>query len=240
MIQLKSLKHMENIEDRYYVTTCGKVISISNKGLRILKTFLDKDGYEKIVLSSRNKKCFYVHRLVALAFIPNNDLSKNIINHKDEVKTHNYVQNLEWCDHVYNINYGSRSKKSAIKHSKKVYKYDINGNYIESYDSLTQASKENNVNISVISSCISNKCKSCGGFIWKSFKKDKISKKIHGSSIKVKSIDKEGNEIIYNSLSEANKITGIPVGNISKVISGQRHTAGGYIWKYAKEGDDSE
>lgn len=57
-----------------------------------------------------------IHRLVATAFIPN-PLRLNQINHKDEIKTNNNVENLEWCDVKYNINYGTRNQKVSGENS---------------------------------------------------------------------------------------------------------------------------
>lgn len=78
---------------------------------RILKGAKDKDGYKQVNLC-KNGKCnsFQVHRLVALAFIPNpNNFSE--INHKDECKDNNCILNLEWCDRKYNCNYGTRNER---------------------------------------------------------------------------------------------------------------------------------
>lgn len=60
----------------------------------------------------------YVHRLVALAFIdnPNGYLE---VNHKDENKSNNAVDNLEWCDHTYNANYGTKPERTAQKNKVK-------------------------------------------------------------------------------------------------------------------------
>lgn len=241
MIKINTVNYLKNVKDRYYITSCGKVLSITEKGLRILKPTLDKNGYEKVQLSSNESisKCIAVHRLVALAFIniPKEyseklPLNKIQVNHKNEVKTDNYVQNLEWCDCTYNINYGERNNKGAEKHIIKIYKYDLNGNFIQEYNSLTQASLENDLLISSISACASYKIKSCGNYMWRYFKADRIEKNIHGLSIKVKSIDINGNETTYNSLSDASRITGIPQGNISHVLRGRRHKAGNLKWEY--------
>lgn len=241
MIKLNTAKGLQDVKDRYYVTSCGKIISILGNKYTVLSPQFDKDGYKKIVLQTKqggriNRS---IHRLVALAFIEIPDkyldilpLNKIQVNHKNEVKTDNYVQNLEWCDCTYNINYGERNNKSAEKHIIKIYKYDLNGNFIQEYNSLTQASLENDLLISSISACASYKIKSCGNYMWRYFKADRIEENIHGLSIKVKSIDINGNETTYNSLSDASRITGIPQGNISHVLRGRRHKAGNLKWEY--------
>ena len=78
---------------------------------QIIKMWPNSKGYMRCQLSYNNDKKFYlVHRLVAEAFIPKvNGLPE--INHKDEDKTNNSVDNLEWCDRKYNNNYGNRLKK---------------------------------------------------------------------------------------------------------------------------------
>lgn len=83
----------------YGVNTKGEVISFrSNKKLR---SKIDK-GYERVALSKNNKRKFFpVHRLVAIAFIPNPE-NKPCINHKNGVKTDNMVENLEWCTYSEN------------------------------------------------------------------------------------------------------------------------------------------
>ena len=67
----------------------------------------------KVYLSKNGKtKAEYVHRLVALAFIPNPD-NKPQVNHKDENKQNNYVDNLEWATCKENVNYGTRSTRQS-------------------------------------------------------------------------------------------------------------------------------
>lgn len=104
---------IKGYEGLYQVSNYGKIINIKrNKELKLHK---DKYGYLKVTLSKNNfKKNFLVHRLVALAFIsnPNNLLQ---INHKDENKMNNCVDNLEWCNAKYNCNYGTRVERAKPK-----------------------------------------------------------------------------------------------------------------------------
>ena len=122
---------IEGYEGFYEVSNMGFIRSldrfVSNgsghkrfrKG-KIIKMWPNSKGYMRCQLSYNSDKKFYlVHRLVAEAFIPKVDgLSE--INHKDEDKTNNSVDNLEWCDRKYNNNYGNRLKKviDTIKNKK--------------------------------------------------------------------------------------------------------------------------
>ena len=116
-------------EGLYEVSSYGKVRSLDryvktcygsyrlHKG-KVLSPGKDTDGYLKVCLSCNGKnKMFFVHRLAAQAFLLNPDNLPEI-NHKDEDKTNNSVDNLEWCDRSYNNNYGTariRAKDTAIK-----------------------------------------------------------------------------------------------------------------------------
>ena len=112
-------------EGVYEVSSYGRVRSLDRydgrnhfiKG-RIMKRSYCSNGYLSIdlCLNGKIKKCL-VHRLVALTFIPNPD-NLPMVNHLDEDKTNNRVDNLEWCTAKYNINYGTariRGKETAIK-----------------------------------------------------------------------------------------------------------------------------
>lgn len=122
-----------------------------------------------------------VHRLVAMAFIPNPNMFP-CINHKDENKLNNTVANLEWCDVKYNCNYGtsilrcSESRKNN-KYSKKVEKVDKQGNIVAIYPSLKEC-KRNGYNIRIISQLCNQKrgCryKTHKGYFWR-FHKDNVS-----------------------------------------------------------------
>lgn len=108
-------KDIIGYEGLYQVSSLGRVRSLDRydsnnhflKG-RILKLSANGKGYLKVALNSNGKaKTYSVHRLVLQSFIPNPDNLPQV-NHKDENKTNNNVDNLEWCDNSYNLNYGTR------------------------------------------------------------------------------------------------------------------------------------
>ena len=110
-------------EGLYEVSSYGRVRSLDryvkgksesyrlHKG-KVLSPAKDRYGYLFLVLQGRR---FSIHRLVAEAFISNPDNLPQV-NHKDEDKTNNMVDNLEWCDAKYNLNYGTR--KDKVRESK--------------------------------------------------------------------------------------------------------------------------
>ena len=109
-------KDIQNYEGLYQISNQGSIRSLlrSGKCKRYLKPYITSDGYARVILSKNGKlKSHKIHRLVAETFIPNPDNLPQI-NHKDEHKLNNCVDNLEWCTAKYNINYGVRSKKCMI------------------------------------------------------------------------------------------------------------------------------
>ena len=116
--RIKSLERIANRSD-------GKVEILKEKIRKLTK---DKDGYLCVPLVKELKRKFCkVHRLVAKAFIDNPDNLPEI-NHKDECKSNNSVENLEWCDRKYNTNYGTRPLKLYEKQIDR--KRDNKGRYI--------------------------------------------------------------------------------------------------------------
>lgn len=86
----------------YQVSNLGKVRNKKTK--KILKATIEK-GYSKLwFVENKKKKTKYIHRLVASAFIPNPNNYREV-NHKDNDPSNNCVENLEWCDRKYNIDY---------------------------------------------------------------------------------------------------------------------------------------
>jgi len=131
-----------------------------------IKPRINKDGYYRVILYKNHKiKTMLVHRLVALTFIDNpNKLP--YINHKNEVKTDNRVNNLEWCDAKYNSNYGTAISRRKIKLYKKVMQKNKKGETIKLWDRIKEAGESLNINVHNISYCCSGKIPSAGGFVW--------------------------------------------------------------------------
>lgn len=96
----------------YIFYSNGNIKSI--KYNRLLQPYLNNNGYLKIKLVNKDgiRKNLLVHRVIAEAFLPNPDNLPEI-NHKDENKLNNAIDNLEWCTRDYNINYGTRNERSS-------------------------------------------------------------------------------------------------------------------------------
>ncbi len=157
---------------------------------RILKPYVTNKGYHVVDLRIDGEtKRFLVNRLVAITWIPNPD-NFPIINHKDNDPLNNHYTNLEWCTHQYNTRYSivlrrrhydSPAQKTAQR-MPKVYlykpvdQYGMDGSYIATYSSITEASNSitssvSKSRISNISACCYGKAKSAYGYIWR-FKSD--------------------------------------------------------------------
>ena len=142
-------KPVKGYEGLYEVSNFGRVVSLNfaNTGeKRELAQSTNTNGYKQVGLcKDHTHKRFVVHRLVCEAFIenPNGYVQAN---HKDENKANNTVDNLEWCTHTYNQNYGTRNKRVSEKMtngklSKPVIATLSDGSE-EYYPSIAQASRD--------------------------------------------------------------------------------------------------
>lgn len=132
-------------------------------------------GYSKITVNKeRVKKRVFVHVFVAKAFIPNPDNLPQV-NHKDEDKTNNRINNLEWCTASYNSNYGTRGERISKKttnnrpDAKPILQCDKKGNVIREWLSISQAAREGNHDLRCIQHCLhgEKRYKTHHGYIWK-------------------------------------------------------------------------
>lgn len=137
---------------------------------QILKPYRLPNGYLRVAMEK--KKTYYVHRLVAEAFLPNPQKFPQI-NHKDENKQNNTIDNLEWCTGKYNANYGTRNLRSAAKHrgktinNKSVAQYDRNSKLVKIFISATDAAIKTGIDNSSIGKVANGKLKFAGGFAWR-------------------------------------------------------------------------
>ena len=175
-IETEIWKPKKDYEGLYEVSNLGRIKSLGNGNSnnskeRILKPGKVKGGYLQVYLSkNRENKRFYVHRLVAETFIPNPD-NLPFINHKDEDKTNNRVDNLEWCTREYNNNYGTRTLRANKtntngKLSKRVLQFTLTGEFIREWPSASECER-NGYSQSHVSDCCRGERKSAYGFRWK-------------------------------------------------------------------------
>lgn len=164
----------------YEVSNFGRVKSLKRGKEKILHQGKNKKNYLHLELWENGKgKHFLVHRLVASAFLKN-DNNLPCVNHKDENPSNNRVENLEWVTPKENTNYGTRNERVSEKlkgkpkseeHkrniSKPILQYTLDGEFIRVWDSATTASKELNIQYSHINDCCRRKRNKCGGFIWR-------------------------------------------------------------------------
>ena len=159
--------------DDYMVSSDGKVWSLKHGKMKELKPAPDGRGYLHVVLCTNGRRAMKsVHRLVAEAFIDNPDNLPQV-NHKDEDKTNNCVDNLEWCNAEYNTNYGTRNEKVAKAHvNHKALSIPVvcleTG---EVYPSTHEASRQSGIAQQSISACCNGKRKTAGGYHWAKFVK---------------------------------------------------------------------
>lgn len=154
-------------EGLYQVSNTGKVKSLNYRKTgreKLLKPQTDKNGYLYIGIRKNGKRKFKkIHRLVAEAFLDNpNNLPE--VNHKDENPSNNIVCNLEYCNHKYNTNYGTRNIRSKISQSKTVVAYK-NGVEVLRFSSTAEAQR-NGYNSGNISCCCRGIYKQYKGFKW--------------------------------------------------------------------------
>lgn len=174
-------KAIEGYEGLYEVSNMGRVRSLgqwkknSKNGKywlngRVLKPGLGGNGYYFVCLykdgSHRNHN---IHRLVALAFVHNNDpINKPTVNHKNEVKTDNRAENLEWLSMKANLAYGTgRSRSIAAQKTKPIIQYDKAGNEVARYSGVNEAERQTGFSNTNISACCRGKYKQAYGFVWK-------------------------------------------------------------------------
>lgn len=243
-------KDVVGYEDLYQISNIGRLKAkkrIVYRGNRwgnnsdilkeehILVPNITKYGYVRSVLTKDKKhKSYAIHRLVAEAFISNPE-NLPFVNHKDENKSNNKVENLEWCTAKYNSNYGTCIDRIREKNTGKghvVFQYDKDGKFMarfsNAYEALRCLGKYHNG--------IQDACKTgnlCYGFQWRKekdgYKKGKdISPFVNKRFVPIAQFDKNGNKIgTFKSIAEASRETNIPESSIHNAWR-KGHYAYGY------------
>lgn len=161
-------KDIKGYEGVYKISSLGNVKSLKFGKEKIMSPRKSGNGHLKVTLFLNNKKeNFLIHRLVATHFIPNpNNLPE--VNHRDEDKTNNCVDNLEWCDRRYNTNYGNNAPKILLR--KPVIQYRLDGYMLRKWDSIKDAIEL--FNAKKITECCQGKRNKSGGFMWRYYDLD--------------------------------------------------------------------
>ena len=158
----------------------GKNGSIRFYKGRILKPSIDSKGYLQVDLwkNGKRKTCL-VHRITAEAFLEIPEELRHLkgtrylqVNHKDENKLNNNVENLEYCSAKYNNTYGTRIERAAEKNtngklSKPILQYTLDGKFVREWPSTMQAEREGGFNHGHIAACCKGKKNKHHNFIWR-------------------------------------------------------------------------
>lgn len=240
-------KDVKGFEGRYQVSNLGRVRSFDRTTIdkagrahhtrgMILKDSLNDHGYYRVSLSDghRHYTHYEVHRLVALHFVPGHKEGL-VVNHKNEIKTDNRAENLEWCTCQYNLNY---SDVIAWKR-KPVYQYDLDGNFIQKHKCCADAEKMmGTYQGAMVHVMYESKVGLWRGYLWSFDYRTKeqwaeILKNNKSSLHPIVQMDDEGNEIKrFNTTAEAAKVMGVSVTAISNCANGKTQHSAGYKWRY--------
>lgn len=161
----------------YYASNTGK-IKCNN---RILNTHYCGAYLAIGVWNSELKqtKNMYIHRLVAVTFIDNPHKYK-YVNHINGIKTDNNTSNLEWVTASIN---NQKAIDSGLRKTKRVMQYTKNGKYIQTYNSIIEASQKTGANDRHISCVCKGKRKTTGGFVWKYETPEDVLQDVEGKQI---------------------------------------------------------
>lgn len=183
-LEREEWRPVKGYEGLYEVSSFGRVRSLDRVTIKVdgrrdvkrgnqLKLKFDKSGYLRAWLSDaangKKEKNAPVHRLVMDAFVPNPD-NLPCVNHRNEDRTANYPDNMEWCTVAYNNAYGNRTANATItmnNRARNILQFDLSGKLIAEYKSQTEAAIINGFKRGNISACCRGVNKTAYGYIWK-------------------------------------------------------------------------
>lgn len=185
-------KPIAGFENEYEVSNYGNVRSVDRivfiprrnktiqpvefKGITLKPNIMHQNGYLYVdLMRNQTKTRRSIHRLVAQAFLENPE-QLPCVNHKDESRDNNCVDNLEWCTAKYNSNYGTRIERQkkntnyveiARRKSKNIAQYTMDGVFVKLYERAMDAAIEHNLKVASIYHTAIGMNKQSGGYIWK-------------------------------------------------------------------------
>lgn len=249
-------KDIVGYEGLYQVSNKGRVKSLRNN--IILKQSAERNGYPCIVLSVGNKpKTFYVHHLVSEAFVGNRpkgrmngDWNKKfVINHKDENRLNNNIENLEIITQSENIKYGTAEKRRLEKLSQPLFQYSLDGKLIKYWKSARECHRNGFHASHVSESCqgIYGRTKDrqvYKGYIWSYIKltteqcveiaNKKCNKRLPSIQKKVYQYDLNGNIVqVWSNVAECIR-HGFTGSKVSACCYRKEKSHHGFIWRFEK------
>lgn len=256
-----------NYGDDYEISTFGNARSVKRKNGCIsyhkLSPYTNTNGYKQIILSHDGvERTVRLHRLVAIRFIPNPN-NYNIVNHIDENKLNNNVNNLEWCDSRYNSTYGTvLYRRSETRKNKfiPIVQLDMNCNIINVYYRYSHCEIFNDCEyyLSMVSRAINNETYIYKNCFWikldeyNNLSKEDLLKLVNNKNIeynkriehkphctkkrKVVKLDDNNNFIeAYNSIGVAADNNKCSHQSIWACLQGKRQLCKGYNWMYLED-----
>ena len=246
-IDKEEWKDVKGFEGRYQISNMGRVRSLDRwtlnecphfvKGMMLKPSLNNGHGYLRVAFSDgrRNYKHYEVHRLVALHFVPGYKEGL-VVNHKNEIKTDNRAENLEWCTYQYNLNY---SDVVAWKR-KPVYQYTMDGDFIAKHKCCADVEKMmGTYQGAMVHVMYESKTGAWKGYRWSFEPRTKEYWQAHsikGSAKRrrVNQYDLNMNYIrTYNSVSEAADDNRVSVSCVSLCCRRKSTIAKKYLWRYA-------
>lgn len=157
------------------IRSLNRIVSRSDGGIRnikgkILKTRIDKNGYERVGLNKNgNSKLWLVHRIVGMAFLEKRS-GCDYIDHIDGNRSNNLPSNLRWCTIIENNTYPiaiSNRRNAANNLRVRVAQYSKDMVFIKSFSGANEARRQTGIWNGHITECCQGKRKTAGGYIWK-------------------------------------------------------------------------
>lgn len=224
-------------ENEYMISNYGRVKSIYWDKIR--KPRVNNKGYYFLSFRKNGKGIAKsIHKLTIITFKGYKKGKTHVI-HKNRIRTDNKISNLEWATRSEIMQDSVKSGRQTFEFiRKKINQYSIEGKFIKTHSSQTQAAIDFNIDSATIRGVLSGDGILAAGYMWRFFdgNTDDISpartKRLRSKKVSQFSLD--GSLISeYESLTEAEKITGVPHQTIAKCCVGKQKTSYGFIWKHS-------